>query len=196
MRSVVLAAASLLAMSATAANAAIVSFTEGARPLEPGSTALADANPSPSGTNLDAGLGGSVDRGDEINLFGRIVGSEDVYNFTAGNSFEFNLIAAPSGNTAGITPENGPSPHQVFFHFTNTDTGVMTSLVANAGTPLGTIGTLIAGNYILEIDMDPDNRRRIALYDVQVAGVPIPGALPLFAAGLAGLTAMRRRKKA
>ncbi|MFC3301365.1 VPLPA-CTERM sorting domain-containing protein [Parvularcula lutaonensis] len=196
MRHFLLAAATAATMAIGSANAAIVSFTEGARPLEPGSTKLGDASASPNGTDLDAGLGGSVDRGDIINLFGRIVGSEDVFNFTAGNSFDFNLIPAPSGNSAGVTPERGPSPHQIFFKFTNTDTNIVTTFVANASTPVGTLGTLIAGNYILELDMDPDNRRRVALYDIQVAGVPVPGALPLFVAGLAGFGAMRRRKKA
>lgn len=188
-----LAAATVGALAMGVSHAATISYTEGSRTQEPGSVKIGDVPANPAGRDIDFMIGDDLGPDDVIQVFGRIVSSEDTYNFTALQAFDFRLIEAPLG-TSGITDTNGPSPHQIDFKFTNTDTNLITTITVDTSDPVGTYGTLLAGSYILELDMEPDNQKRVALYDFELASVPIPGALPLFAAGLAGLGLRRRRK--
>jgi hypothetical protein len=122
-----------------------------------------------------------------VELFGRIISALDNYSFTAGSAFNFELIGG------GIDNEAGQAPNNLIFTFTNQTTMEVFTYNLDTNSPLGTIATLTAGAYLLEINMDPDNGT--ARYDIGLQAVPVPAALPLFAAGLAGFTAMRRRRQ-
>lgn len=192
----ILSVAAVLSLTATAANAAVIGYTEGVRDLVPGTTRISgpDASATPPGFDLTQDLpDGDLDSGDRVDLYGRIVGSTDAFRITANSGFTLDLL--------DIRPESGSTNHRLAFRLVRVGGGFDLTAFADTNTMAQTLITaVLGGTYDLIIDMQPDTGT--ALYDLSITAlgddigeVPLPAAMPLFAAGLAGLTAVRRRRR-
>ncbi len=211
----ILAAVFGLAM-ASAASAATYSFTEGNgqnRALVAGSTDLDDASGGGTGFILND-IGG----GESLGIYGRIVGGVDRFTFTSTSvfdvSFDFDGYDLDGGGSvgadfSGLVDQNfATSSGQ---QGAAGGKGVTISLLDDLSNVVGsqffitnvTTNTLLdptifggigPGTYTLVVDgTDGPARRRAALYDIEVASVPLPAAGFLLLAGLGGLVATRRK---
>ncbi|MEL7529639.1 MAG: hypothetical protein AAFN16_28030 [Pseudomonadota bacterium] len=206
----VIVAALVAAVLGGPAHAMTMGYTEGSRDLVDGTQKLGDASSSPLGTSLGVlGFGASDYR--QIDLHGRIVGSTDVFSFTAASNFIVEFIFGPisvkngtktidggfvqEGNTGNksefVLGLSGASDGKVF------QTNIL-SEADNMGTSL--IFRAMAGSpYTFSIQNGPDNNPSgAATYDIRLTAVPLPAALPLLAGGLGilGLAGWRRKRSA
>ena len=176
----------------TAASAApmTIGYTEGVRPTVPGTVNInGDAPNSPSGFDLNRDFDdNSFDAGDQVNLFGRVVGNNDFYQITSTTVFDILLV--------GLEREGSPNNIELEFTLVDLSTmSIVSTMSAQVGDdPLALFSSITSGSYQLLI-------RRLsqsgaALYDLQfVSEVPLPAALPLFLAGIAGLGFAKRPRK-
>jgi hypothetical protein len=208
-------AAGAVIFSTTIASATTVGYTEGARPLVAGTTAVADnADDSLPGYNLGTLSTSGVDT---IDLFGRIETAHDIYWFKATAPFRVDFIfggydlaagghVSASGFLADPTVGGDPGNTSEF----------KLRITAPGDTPLGdviyTTPYIIGPSFIFSatdtgtyrfridggVDSDPGGA---AYYDIRIsaAATPLPAALPMFATGFGlgmGMLGWCRKRKA
>ncbi|MEM1360338.1 MAG: VPLPA-CTERM sorting domain-containing protein [Pseudomonadota bacterium] len=149
---------------------------------------------------------GQVGPGTIYGIAGRIVGSMDTFTFSTKSAFSLTFVDLADTNgvdlDAGVgfdstfQPKAGPK----LTDFVLTDSNNMSSTVSLI-SPQGP-GTVIfsgvaPGLYTFVID-GTQSKGVASTYDIALttAAVPLPAALPLLAAGIGGLVALRRRKRA
>jgi hypothetical protein len=195
-----------------------------------GSTKTNDASPNAAGAidlnNLASNT--SFGAGDVIGVYGRIVSSQDkfqyAFDFTGGFNVTFDLdgydyVDHTDGNTiktetnsglvgqvaAGQTPTTGLDPKDVRFVLQEIDN--LGNVIATAGDKTFQTDVLSGanpfifsagpGSYILTVDGNVGtNKGAAALYDLQIAAVPLPAGVLLLGLGLGGLVLYRRRQTA
>jgi hypothetical protein len=188
MRNAILLAAVASAAIASAAGAATVGYTEGVRPTVAGTTNInGDASNSAPGFDLTNAMGlpgGSLSFGESVELYGRIVTAVDFYQFTSDVAFTVSLIAD------GFVAE-GMGSNTSDFEVVNNATMASTATTLPTDQAPQLLFSLAAGDYTFSIDGSGGAAR----YDLrfEAAPVPVPAALPLLAAALGGLAALRRR---
>ncbi len=201
--------AAALTLVASLAQAATVTYTEGKRETVLGSTKLGDVKGAPSRA-FDTG---SFAEGDTLNIHGRMVGAVDTYAVgTTGKiqiSFLFNGFQTAVGlittsgfigtgrseNTSVFRLLSAANPSEVIAE--RTFTSGISSEAENGDSTL--IFSAAPGAYLFQIDgSGQGNRRKAALYDVQISSltaVPLPASSLLLLGGLGALGAMRRKAK-
>lgn len=169
----------------TTANAATVTFIETGREEVGTPNAGEIANTGP-GLNISAGLpGGTLSSGDQIDIFGFLTTGTDAVTLTADQPFELIATRLFFSDSAG--------------RFTTTITaGDMGMVELGATTNAAPIFALPAGTYTFLFDQV--NSTAMMDFDISFVGggapVPVPAALPLMGFGLAGMGAIRRRRRA
>lgn len=207
----IMVAATAITLSG-AANAATVSFTEGERDEVIGSIRVptGSGNDTPgSAPGFDLSQGSALTGGDDVDLYGRIFGQTDFYNFASNAAFSLRWIfdgyvtagvhpvgqsTLDSGFTA--TPLLGSS-NSATFTLTNTVTNASVSASFTTNVLLGDPENLFgqrfdAGSYTLEIDGDGP---KDALYDITISTVPLPAGGLLLLTALGGMGVARRRRR-
>ncbi|MEM8796830.1 MAG: VPLPA-CTERM sorting domain-containing protein [Pseudomonadota bacterium] len=206
-------AMTVVSFSAQAATMSFTNITEGVRDLVFGTEALdgVDATPTPFGFDLTDG--GALTASESIELYGRIVGSQDVYQFTTDSAFEISFIfdgyfldadGVEGGAAGAFVSESGfvtegSSINTSTFSLveiggdgtTFTDL-IFTSTVSSGPSLLFSGGP---GTYSFAIDGSTGPDDGPALYDIEIAAVPLPATLPLAIAGFAGLAYVARRRR-
>jgi hypothetical protein len=202
-------AAAAVAVSAGIAAAATVGYTEGIRPQVAGTTALNDdaTNSAPGFALGTVSAGGPVDI---IEVYGRIVGNADVYQFVATTAFRIDFIfggydleggghVAESGFVADPNVSGNPGNDSRFrLRMTSPDDVLID--VLEFSTPVTGGPSFIfgagPGEYRFRIDGGhPD--AGAALYDIRISSTPLPAGLPVFITGLGlGLGLLRWRRQA
>ncbi|WP_262875940.1 VPLPA-CTERM sorting domain-containing protein [Roseicyclus sediminis] len=170
------------------ASASSVGFTEGLRDLVAGTVAIGDAGSRPSAA-FDAG---NVAPGHSINIFGHIDGDIDTYHFDADHAFTVSFI----GN--GLQSAGGSPTFVGFVLWKHMGSySLAGGNVYATGTPAGRevlYGSFGPGSYLLKV-YGNFGQQAPALYDVQVAAVPLPAAGLLLLGGLGALGFAARRRK-
>ncbi len=198
-----------LALSAATASAMTVGFTEGKRDRVLDTTVVnpTDATNSPPGFPLtpDLGFGGTEAR--HIELFGRIVGAVDVFEFTSTTSFVINFIfggydlhGGGSVATSGFIREgNNNNTSDFELGVLNPNLSILQSValttnITSAAQNGGNSEIFAGGPGTFQLLLDGTGGA--ALYDIRISAVPLPAALPLFAGalGLIGLLGWRRKR--
>jgi len=186
-------------------SAATFGYTEGLRHTVDDTTHITspDVPASPPGFSL-----GTLGADDVFNIHGRIVNSNDVYEFIADSSFRIDWIfggydletedpfdSEVRSDNNGISgfvarPEGADgSDMAIFLNGVAADgNNFMTNITSGPST---IFGTQAAGTYTLLLS---GINQRDALYDIRISAVPLPASSLLLLAGLGGLAAMRRRK--
>lgn len=193
------------------ASALEIGLTEGTRDLVFGTIQLApeDTSSNPANAfNLDT-LGSLDDT--VFSIYGRIVDAVDnfAFGFTATKGVDISFIfdgynLDNSGSMgafvaeSGFVSENGPVEKTATFKLL--DAGNSFSVIEmltlttdiTSGVPL--LFSAGPGSYVLQIDGSGANApgQGVGLYDIRVAAVPLPAALPLFLAALLGLRLVGR----
>lgn len=178
-----LCAALVLGLLAAPAMASTVSFTEGNRPVVPGSTPVVpiDAAAVPPGFNL----GMLVDNGDIIELFGRIVASQDVFTVTTLKPMKVDLLA--------FTPDQQMTAKESIFSLSRDGMDIVSASVMTSEAPLRLALALPPGTYIFTVDGASSTLD--ALYDVRFTAVPVPAGLGLLAAAMIGIAYLGARNR-
>lgn len=213
-RAIILGAAGVF-ISAGIACATTIGFTEGARPLVAGTTAVADnADDSLPGFNFGSTL--SATGVDTINLFGRIETAHDIFQFQLDASSPFtvsfifggyDLAAGGHVSTSGfvVDPTVAGDPGNTSeFKLRITSPGdtplgdVFFSTPYTSGNPF-IFGATAPGTYRFRIDGGVGGPGGAAFYDIRIsaATTPLPAALPIFGTGLGlglGLLGWRKRR--
>jgi hypothetical protein len=183
--------------SANAASAVVVGYTEGLRPVEnllgtmDPTTAITppDVSASAPGFDLNTDLGGPLNFGDEIELYGRIVGSEDFYQFSSDAPWLVEFIAD------GLVADGGSPEKTVTFSIFDSMNALVDSVTLDSPIPAGPLmGVFDPGMYTFVVDGTASFAD--ALYDVRFRAVPLPAALPMLLSALGGMVYMRRRRGA
>ncbi|GAB4523777.1 MAG: hypothetical protein Tsb0019_25730 [Roseibium sp.] len=214
LRKTVFAFAALALSTGFASAMTVQAVTEGTRAkvFDTIKTSPTDAASTSNGFTLNGGS--SLLAGQSIDIYGRIVGAIDRFNFTSSSSVMiewifggyflddngskgafvsdsgFVLEGSSGGNTidmAVYTPDaSGTKIPAVSNPFSTNITGGSPTIFALLGP----------GSYTFEIDNSSPSKA--ALYDIRISAVPIPAALPLLAGGIAilGFAGWRRRAAA
>ena len=155
-----------------------------------------------SGDIMDLNIG-SLGNGTTTGLAGRIVNQQDVWSFSTKAMFSVSfsnlMVDGNSGfdTTSIFGATNGVRDAAFSLIDTSTST-VVDSFVFSAPVAAGTaiFSDIVAGSYELAIDGSIDFQQGVgATYDLGIATVPVPAALPLLGAGLGVLGLMRRRSR-
>ena len=202
--------------------AASIGYTEGTRQTVVGTTKITapdtSSDPFAAFDLLDGGatvLGNALDAGEQIEIFGRIVGAIDNFLFIeAASSFEISFIfggyevydtgtsgSISAASVSGLTGEpagGGSTGKDVVFKLLDNANGNV-ELASDTFTSEKTSGDPLifaggAGSYVLQIDGTSDNQ--VALYDVRISAVPIPAGGLLLLTALGSVAALRRKRKA
>ncbi|WP_340108883.1 VPLPA-CTERM sorting domain-containing protein [Pikeienuella sp. HZG-20] len=200
-----IAAAGALSIASSVAAATTgftVGVTEGSRAIVDGTTKIGDAPQGNGSYDL-----GAIGAGDTLGLYGRIVSKVDQYKFqfSAASGFEVNFdfdgyeVGGVHVAESGLVNESGSKKKGVAFSLEDAN-GVQ---VASTGLLLTNITTgnpllfgASAGSYFLVVDGSQGPfKGNAALYDLTISAVPLPAALPLLLAGLAGLAFISRRRR-
>ena len=201
---------------AVGASAATVLYTEGNgnnRALVAGSIDLEDASPGGAGFDL-----GSYDAGDTLGIYGRIVGSVDRFTFNVNAAFDIvfdfdgydldgggSVVAGLSGLIMQSVAVGGGDPvteglgkgvtislfQEAIEIASRTYSTNETSLTSGDNT---IFGGLAAGTYTLIVDgSDGPKKSKAALYDIEIAAVPLPMGALLLVTGLGAFGLVRRK---
>jgi hypothetical protein len=187
-----------------------IGYTEGARPLVAGTTAIADnADDALPGYNLGTlSLSGVT----TINLYGRVETAHDIYQFQASAPFAvmfifggYDLAAGGHVSTSGFLADPSvPSDPGNTSEFKLRITAPGDALVGDA---IFTTPTTSGNSFIFSATAPGTYRFRVdggideglggpAFYDLRIAATPLPAALPVFASGLGlGLAMLHSRRK-
>jgi hypothetical protein len=212
-----------IAASCGVASATTVGFTEGSRPLVLGTTDVTppgDASKKPPGPSL-----GTLSVGNEIDLYGRIVGSVDYFNITATTNFTVSFIL--TGYTevkkngkqdfvadSGFVADGKNKSNESEFRLTVATPGGPTFTPVDFITPVTSAAGYTAvtalifsagpGTYYFSVDGGakggPSDGARydlsFAAAPFSAAATPLPASLPIFATGLGlGAGVLRWRKR-
>jgi hypothetical protein len=188
------------------ASATTVGFTEGARALVAGTTAVIDnADDTLPGFNLGALSSGGLNT---INLYGRIETSQDIYRFQTTSPFVvqfifggYDLAAGGHVSTSGFvvdpTVAGDPGNSSDFkLRITAPSDSLLDDVVYvtpyTSGNPV-IFSANTTGTYRFRID--GGGAGGAAYYDILITTTPLPAALPLMASALGGGYWMARRRK-
>lgn len=209
-----LLALAVVSFSAASACATTVGFTEGARPLVAGTTAVADnADDSLPGFDLGALSASGLTT---INLFGRIETAHDIYQFTTTSPFRvdfifggYNLQAGGYVSASGFVadPSGGTNTSDFLLRITapgNTPLGEMIYTTPYTSGNSFIFSATAPGTYRFRINGADDGvvtdsvAGDPAYYDIRIEVTPVPAALPIFATGLSiglGVLGWRNRRQ-
>jgi len=189
----------------SAASAATIGYTEGVRPTVAGTIDISPPDVASGSPGFDVGdLGVGAGEFDTIEIYGRIVGAKDTYNFSASSDFIIEFIfggyALEGGGSvaqSGFVKDNSGGSSSNFALTTLNglvNFAIMNPVVTDITGGVSLLFAATAGDYIFSIDGLTD----AATYDIRIKAVPIPAALPLFLAGMGsiGFLSRRRRKAA
>ena len=156
-----------------------------------------------------------IGAGDAVGLAGRIVNAVDKWEFTVLRGWSIGFVDLDLDDqkffdSSNITDpcagceDNGDVTSAIFSIFEASDlsTAIFTTNSIDAVNGGGTENTAldfvgVAGTYVLKIDgSQASTNNPGATYDIGITAVPLPAAGWMLIAGLGGLAAMRRRKKA
>lgn len=197
----VVAAATLIG---TGVSAATIGYTEGKRATVAGTVDIIGPDVTATAPGFDLG-----NIGLSTAIHGRIVESNDFYQFTSSQDFKVDWIfggfdlenggsAAQSGFTSVPFSTNG-GPIDIVLRDLATDTvvasvaGLVTEIIAGPSNIFGAV--FAGGNYELGIFGNAVNPEYDALYDIKISAVPLPAGILLMGTALGGLGLMRRRKR-
>lgn len=214
---IVLAACGLF-LGASAASAASVGYTEGFRGLVDDTTQIGfgEANDSDSPFML---TDPALSAGDSVELYGMIRGDADHYSIQSGEDFDLSFLfggysyssdfSGPgSSDTSGLQFGSSNAGDMIELKLFSQDdgTGALTEVFAKtysnsviSAADAGGASLIFhatAGSYVLVVSATSDAS---ATYDLRVdaqsvAEAPLPAALPLLVASLAGLGFVSRRR--
>ncbi len=145
---------------------------------------------------------GNIGASQIVGLGGRIKNQTDEWDFTTTQSFTVFFtdlgIDTNSGfdDTSIFGALNGTKTAEFSLVDLSTNTVVQSVLLTSAilaDTPL--FSKTAAGSYSLLIDGSGDFQLAGSTYDLAIATIPVPAALPLLGAGLGLLGLMRRRSR-
>jgi len=194
----------ILTLIGSSSFAATLSYTEGKRDQIAGSVVLSpkDAPNAPPGYSLGAiGLGEPFDR---IDIFGRVVGNFDIFDFTSSSAFRVDFIfggfdleeGGSVGQSGFVIEETGSNSSDFTLDILSPSTGVIASggFTNDVTSGISFIFGGLAGDYRFTIK----GEGAPVLYDIRISAVPLPAALPLMGVGmvLLGLMSWRRKRTA
>ena len=211
-KSLLAALVAAASIAGTSSFAAVIGFTEGTRDHVQGTQQLSPKDTSPNPNNAFDLDGVGTLGPDTFEIYGRIVDSVDNFSFgfTATTGFNiswifggYNLESDGSFVSQSGFVSEGSAEKKATLKLldANNTNSVLQSVDFQTDVTSGpeVIFSAGAGDYVIQIDGSgsvnaPGNG--VGLYDIQISAVPLPASALFLLAGVAGLGAVARRKKA